>query len=279
MKECREIWADVKAEMKAAPAQVETAQAEETAAEATQEETDLGNNESVKTGVFPQENGEYLALTFTKSKTFKTEGGAIRWYKKQTGETIEVKNEKPKRNEYKATFENGETINRKTFKVYGFAWRFHVTGMLSRGFACDTWDQTGFSETREGAEKAARAFLPSVSRYERNKRKAKADRAYAEKHCTIEIVPVNDTKAAAQGEPKAQEPAKVETSAADIETVNCSFIGKSFNPVDPYSDKADPFTVETVIKSSATGVIFESGNKAKVDYNGGLVGIRINWVK
>ncbi|EAW1749987.1 DUF1391 domain-containing protein [Salmonella enterica subsp. enterica] len=35
---------------------------------------DLGNNESVVYGVFPNNDG-----TFTRSKTFKTEAGARRW--------------------------------------------------------------------------------------------------------------------------------------------------------------------------------------------------------
>jgi hypothetical protein len=46
---------------------------------------DLGNHETVSAGVFPQENGEWLAMTFTKSKRFKTEGGARRWYERRMG--------------------------------------------------------------------------------------------------------------------------------------------------------------------------------------------------
>ena len=43
--------------------------------------TDLGNNERLSTGVFPQADGTFLAMTFTRSKTFKTLGGASRWLK------------------------------------------------------------------------------------------------------------------------------------------------------------------------------------------------------
>ena len=45
---------------------------------------DLGNNESVVSGVFRNEDGTYTAMTFTKSKTFKTEAGANRWLANQT---------------------------------------------------------------------------------------------------------------------------------------------------------------------------------------------------
>ncbi|EAM4563142.1 TPA: DUF1391 domain-containing protein [Salmonella enterica] len=40
---------------------------------------DLGNNESVVYGVFPNNDGTFTAMTFTRSKTFKTEAGAQRW--------------------------------------------------------------------------------------------------------------------------------------------------------------------------------------------------------
>ncbi|ECF4004615.1 DUF1391 domain-containing protein [Salmonella enterica subsp. enterica serovar Durban] len=40
---------------------------------------DLGNNESLVYGVFPNNDGTFTAMTFTKSKTFKTEAGAQRW--------------------------------------------------------------------------------------------------------------------------------------------------------------------------------------------------------
>lgn len=40
---------------------------------------DLGNNESLVYGVFPNQDGTFTAMTYTKSKTFKTESGARRW--------------------------------------------------------------------------------------------------------------------------------------------------------------------------------------------------------
>ena len=40
---------------------------------------DLGNLETASYGVYPQIEGGFLAMTFTKSKTFKTEAGARRW--------------------------------------------------------------------------------------------------------------------------------------------------------------------------------------------------------
>jgi hypothetical protein len=40
---------------------------------------DLGNNESLSVGVFPQHNGTFIALTLTQSKTFKTRKGAEKW--------------------------------------------------------------------------------------------------------------------------------------------------------------------------------------------------------
>ncbi|EBE6211485.1 DUF1391 family protein [Salmonella enterica subsp. enterica serovar Stanley] len=40
---------------------------------------DLGNNESVVYGVFPNNDGTFTAMTFTRSKTFKTEAGTRRW--------------------------------------------------------------------------------------------------------------------------------------------------------------------------------------------------------
>ncbi|EDV4250044.1 DUF1391 domain-containing protein [Salmonella enterica subsp. enterica] len=40
---------------------------------------DLGNNESVVYGVFPNNDGTFTAMTFTRSKTFKNEAGARRW--------------------------------------------------------------------------------------------------------------------------------------------------------------------------------------------------------
>jgi hypothetical protein len=40
---------------------------------------DLGNNETLAKGVFPQSDGTYLAMTFSQSKTFKTLKGANKW--------------------------------------------------------------------------------------------------------------------------------------------------------------------------------------------------------
>ncbi|WP_262253920.1 YdaF family protein [Escherichia coli] len=37
-------------------------------------------------GVFPNQDGTFTAMTYTKSKTFKTETGARRWLKKNSGE-------------------------------------------------------------------------------------------------------------------------------------------------------------------------------------------------
>lgn len=45
---------------------------------------DLGNNESMSKGVFPQNDGTFLALTFTQSKRFKTRAGAERWLVRKT---------------------------------------------------------------------------------------------------------------------------------------------------------------------------------------------------
>ena len=39
----------------------------------------LGNNETISRGVERQADGTWLALTFTASRTFKTEAGARRW--------------------------------------------------------------------------------------------------------------------------------------------------------------------------------------------------------
>lgn len=39
----------------------------------------LGNNESASKGVFKNADGTFLALSFSRSKTFKTEKGALKW--------------------------------------------------------------------------------------------------------------------------------------------------------------------------------------------------------
>lgn len=46
---------------------------------------DLGNNESMSRGIFPQADGTFLAMTFTQSKTFKTRAGAERWLARKLG--------------------------------------------------------------------------------------------------------------------------------------------------------------------------------------------------
>ncbi|EFD1771694.1 DUF1391 family protein [Escherichia coli] len=45
---------------------------------------DLGNSESLVCGVFPNQDGTFTAMTYTKSKTFKTESGAHRWLARNT---------------------------------------------------------------------------------------------------------------------------------------------------------------------------------------------------
>jgi len=50
------------------------------------ETLDLGNNEQISRGVFRINNQQWLAMTFTKSKTFKTKKGAERWFKINSGQ-------------------------------------------------------------------------------------------------------------------------------------------------------------------------------------------------
>lgn len=45
----------------------------------------IGNNETISRGVIKQADGTYLAMTFTKSKEFKTKKSAIKWFNKMTG--------------------------------------------------------------------------------------------------------------------------------------------------------------------------------------------------
>ncbi|HAX5200286.1 TPA: DUF1391 domain-containing protein [Escherichia coli] len=45
---------------------------------------DLGNNESLVCGVFPNQDGTFTAMTYTRSKTFKTKAGACRWLARNT---------------------------------------------------------------------------------------------------------------------------------------------------------------------------------------------------
>lgn len=49
------------------------------------ETIDLGNNETKSRGVFPTADGRFLAMTFSQSKTFKTERSAARWYARKGG--------------------------------------------------------------------------------------------------------------------------------------------------------------------------------------------------
>ncbi len=39
----------------------------------------LGNNESLSAGIFPQADGAFLAMSYTASRRFKTLRGAQRW--------------------------------------------------------------------------------------------------------------------------------------------------------------------------------------------------------
>jgi hypothetical protein len=39
-----------------------------------------GNNESLSRGVFRNADGTWTAMTYSQSKTFKTESGARRWF-------------------------------------------------------------------------------------------------------------------------------------------------------------------------------------------------------
>lgn len=45
---------------------------------------DLGNNETLTRGIFKNADGSFTALTFARSKTFKTYAGAVRWFKANT---------------------------------------------------------------------------------------------------------------------------------------------------------------------------------------------------
>ena len=45
---------------------------------------DLGNNESISTGIDENSDGTFTALTFTQSKTFKTLKGAQKWLAKRS---------------------------------------------------------------------------------------------------------------------------------------------------------------------------------------------------
>ncbi|HAY0223968.1 TPA: DUF1391 family protein [Escherichia coli] len=45
---------------------------------------DLGNSESLVCGVFANQDGTFTAMTYTKSKAFKTESGARCWLARNT---------------------------------------------------------------------------------------------------------------------------------------------------------------------------------------------------
>jgi hypothetical protein len=43
-----------------------------------------GNNETLSRGVFKNADGTFTAMTYSQSKTFKTEAGAVRWFSAKT---------------------------------------------------------------------------------------------------------------------------------------------------------------------------------------------------
>lgn len=45
----------------------------------------LGNNESVSSGIISERDGTFTAMTYTHSKNFKTEAGARRWHARMIG--------------------------------------------------------------------------------------------------------------------------------------------------------------------------------------------------
>ncbi len=48
------------------------------------ETVDMGNNETLSRGVFPQADGRFLAMTLSASRWFKTRAGAEKWLARQT---------------------------------------------------------------------------------------------------------------------------------------------------------------------------------------------------
>ena len=44
---------------------------------------ELGNNEKLSTGIYLENDGTFLALTYTKSRKFKTRRGAEKWLEKR----------------------------------------------------------------------------------------------------------------------------------------------------------------------------------------------------
>ena len=43
-----------------------------------------GNNETISRGVFKNADGTFTAMTYSQSKTFKTQAGALRWLAAKT---------------------------------------------------------------------------------------------------------------------------------------------------------------------------------------------------
>lgn len=50
---------------------------------ATTTKIDLGNNETIGRGICKNADGTFTAMTFTKSKTFKTIRGAQKWMERK----------------------------------------------------------------------------------------------------------------------------------------------------------------------------------------------------
>ncbi|HAT7708269.1 TPA: DUF1391 domain-containing protein [Enterobacter roggenkampii] len=46
---------------------------------------DMGNNESLGCGIVEENDGTFTAMTFTKSKPFKTRKGAEKWLERNGG--------------------------------------------------------------------------------------------------------------------------------------------------------------------------------------------------
>ena len=44
---------------------------------------DMGDNTSISTGIYQETDGTFTAMTFTRSKNFKTLKGAERWLERQ----------------------------------------------------------------------------------------------------------------------------------------------------------------------------------------------------
>ena len=51
--------------------------------DATTTHLDLGNNEALSRGITKNSDGTYTAMTFTRSRDFKTLKGAQRWMQQQ----------------------------------------------------------------------------------------------------------------------------------------------------------------------------------------------------